>query len=1636
MKPISGQKLKFQLSVFIMVISLILVSGAFYFFQQQKQRIQREKYNELHAIGRLKSEQLTQWLKERFSEASFFTSNQPYGHYIAGILSDNVEAERLYHGALSGIMTDKRYANIIIVNDKQELVFSFNPASEIDPITIENAASVFRSGRITIRDFYYCNTHERIHMEIIAPVVDKGTDIIAAVIFQIDPNTYMYPLITTWPTLTQTAESYLVKKQGDRVYFLNKLRHVDNSRLDLSISADSTEVTAVKAIQGYEGIVEGKDYRGKRVLADIRRVDTTSWYIVTEISEEELYQELKRHALWIMIVIALGIMFIVAIVIWFYQLRQRKFYKELLQQRSALFQAQEIFSAIFYSIGDGVISTDQYGIVKHLNPVAEKLTGWTEKEAKGKNIEEVFHIVHEDTGLKQENPVEKVIRDGKKIVWANQTLLIAKRGEETPIHESCAPVRDSHGNILGVIIVFNDQTEERIKHKLINIRLKFFEFSFDYPLDQALVRMLDETGVIFKSPIGFIYFLEPGQEKLMLKSWSSRTQTEFPTDDENHYYFALDDSGVLAEAVRKKKYAIYNDCTIHSSQMKMPGIQDEFNRLMVVPVVHQNEVVAVFGIGNKPAVYTDDEAENLSFLADVAREVVDYKLSEIYLRQSEERFYNLFERAPLGYQSLDENGKFLEVNQAWSETLGYNKEEVTGRWFGEFLLPEEIEIFREKFSDFRKDGKVQAEMYMKHQDGSARLIAIKGRIGYTDHGQMKKTHCIIQDITESRQTEEKLKDREKKLQSIFRVAPTGIGVVKDRVLVEVNPRICEISGYDASELIGRETSFLYPGKEDFDYVGKEKYEQIARNGTGVVETRWKRKDGEIIDVLLASTPIDTSDPSTGISFTVLDITERKKNETMIRERERELRSLISNLPGFVYRCKYDKDWTMLFLSDNCRSVTGYSPDDFIHNKKLSFNQIIKKEYHARIFQMWEEVISQKSTFRFEYELETASGETLWILERGVGVYDDHGNLLFLEGYIEDISERKLTEIQLMESEEKFRNIFHEHAAVKLIIDPENGKIVDANEAAAVFYGWSIEELTNMDMSQINILPPDEVNSYIQAARDMENARFEFQHRKANGEVVDIENFNSEVIIGGKIFLHAIIHDFSERKKIEIALRRSEEHNRLIMDNSMDAILLTKPDGQILSANQAACTMFKMSEEEICSLGRTGVVDLEDPRLLVLLKEREMHGFVNGELTYVRKDGSKFPAEITSALFENSQGEVFTSMIIRDISERKNWENELIQAKEKAEINDKLKSAFLTNMSHEIRTPMNSIIGFLDLLNMPDLEDETRQEYITLVNKSGQRLLGTINDIIEISKIEAGIQDITYSVIHVSEILQLYYQIFKPQAEEKGIELLLSEKIPDDKKLLKTDKNKFEGILINLIKNAIKFTDKGTIRIGNYAEDDQLVFFVQDTGCGIPADKIHSVFDRFIQADMGLSRAYEGSGLGLSIINAYTDQLGGRIWVDSEVGKGSTFYFSLPDISGKIRAVPMEKEKVNKQIALKDKVVLVAEDDEISYQYLDVVLKREKIMIIHAANGKEAVEAFRSDRDISIILMDLKMPVMDGFEATRAIRLLNKTIPIIAQTAYAFSGDKERAIEAGCNDYIAKPIKAEELIDMIRKYVRE
>ncbi|SFS63376.1 PAS domain-containing hybrid sensor histidine kinase/response regulator [Lutibacter maritimus] len=505
--------------------------------------------------------------------------------------------------------------------------------------------------------------------------------------------------------------------------------------------------------------------------------------------------------------------------------------------------------------------------------------------------------------------------------------------------------------------------------------------------------------------------------------------------------------------------------------------------------------------------------------------------------------------------------------------------------------------------------------------------------------------------------------------------------------------------------------------------------------------------------------------------------------------------------------------------------------------------------------------------------------------------------------------------------------------------------------------------------------------------------------------------------------------------------KSEKSYKDVVETSSDLITVVDGQGKILFVNHASNKFYGLSPNECIGMRTFDFVHPEDKDYTQSKFEELINSKNNNfyfENRQINKSGEISDTEWNLHIERKGTEIIKITSIGRDITRQNSTQQELIKAKEKAEQADRLKSAFLANMSHEIRTPMNGILGFSELLKTPNLSGEQQQNYIRVIEKSGKRMLNIINDIVDISKIEAGLMKLDLKESNINEQVEYIYTFFKPEVEAKGMQLFLKKTLPSKEVIIKTDREKLFAILTNLVKNAIKYSNKGVIEFGYEKKEGYIEFFVKDMGIGIPKERQQAVFERFIQADIEDTMARQGAGLGLSITKAYVEMLGGKIWVESEEGIGSTFYFTLPyNVELKVKMNTKEIDVTsNSENHIKNLKILIAEDDETSEMLLSLNVSEFSNEIITAITGKEAIEACQNNPNIDLVLMDIQMPEVNGFEAARQIRKFNKDVIIIAQTAYGLAGDREKSLDAGCNDYISKPINKSKLESLIQKYFQK
>jgi PAS domain S-box-containing protein len=900
-------------------------------------------------------------------------------------------------------------------------------------------------------------------------------------------------------------------------------------------------------------------------------------------------------------------------------------------------------------------------------------------------------------------------------------------------------------------------------------------------------------------------------------------------------------------------------------------------------------------------------------------------------------------------------------------------------------------------------------------------------------------------LIEKRAAELLLKENEEKLQSIFSAAPVGIGLVVGRVFIEVNDTFCRMTGYNRTELLGKNAEAIYAKDEQNESAGIVIYRHIADKGTGSVETRFKCKDGRIINIFLSSTPLDKNDLTKGVTFIAMDITEKKKAEEALNVSRQLFQTLAQVSPVGIFRTNHDGYTT--YLNPKYLELTGLSAEE-----ALGFGWInaLHPDDREILKDKWLSDIQSQKTSCAEYRFLKPDKSIVWVIWNAVPERYDNEITGYI-GTITNITERKLAEVDLHIALTKYKTLF-ECFPLGITVSDEMGNILETNPTAEKLLSVSQDEQMqrNIDGPEWRIVRPDGMPMPPERYASVRALKQRCKVENVEMGIVKSKNMITWISVTatpiplkgyGVVITYS---DISDRKRFEERITHERRMLRTLIDNLPVMIYVKDIDCRKVIANKADVLNIGFKEEaEVLGKtdielfpGQTGQRGYADDKKVI----GSGKPIVNREEDFVDNKGVRSWLLTTKIALNDKDGKITGLVGIgHDITEQKVKEEELIRAKEQAEESDRLKSAFLANMSHEIRTPMNGIIGFTELLKEPLLTVEEQQDFIQTIQISGARMLNTINSIVDISKIESGLMSVNIKETNLNEKIEFVYKFFKPEVESKGLQFLFRTSLTANEAIINTDNEKVYGILTNLIRNAIKFTYEGSIEFGcNIAENKHaasLQFFVKDTGVGIPENQKELIFERFRQGSESHNRGYEGSGLGLSISKSYVEMLGGKIWMESEEGKGSIFYFTIPynPVSEQTSAIGNVVLTETKEVQMKKLKILIVEDDEISHALITRTIQKISREVLHAITGVEAIEACRNNPDFDLVLMDIRMPRMNGLEATQQIRQFNKDVIIIAQTAYGFSGDSEKAIEAGCNDYIAKPINKTLLFEVIKKH---
>lgn len=1602
-----------KLNIFLIALgtSSVLMLFAFFYYQAETKEIVKDKHDFLNAVTELKLEQLLQWKKERNADAIFFpTIGQFIKHTDYLNTKQNVnKATEYFSKTLKQFVANGYDENIVISNLTGEVLFTVDDRfSQFDDDRFNEIKKAIDLDSVIFGDFYFDSLKNKPLINIISLIKDNYNIPFAVFIQQVDPNKSLISVIQKWPTASKTAETLLFKREKDSIVYLNELRHLKNSALRLKIPISQTDVVAVKGILGKRGIIEGKDYRGVEVLAELKSVPGTDWYLVSKIDKEELFSEIFYRAEVLFIVVLLSILFITAVALYFYKLQQSRIYKNLFFKQKELSETQEEYKTALYSIGDGVITTDTHGFIKQMNPVAEKLTGWKEKEAKGLILNQVFNIVNEETGKNVENPVEFVLRKGMVVGLANHTLLIRKDGKKLPIADSGSPIRDLDNKIIGVILVFRDQSDERAKEKSIQESEERFRKAFTTSPDSVNINKLS-NGMYVSVNNGFLKLTGYSEKEVIGK-----------TSYEINIWADISDRDELVK--RLNQYSVVENFEARF-KIKSGEVKDGLMSAAILELNNEKHIISI------------------------TRDISERKRTELLIKNSEANLTSLINNRNESIWSIDRNYNFIVFNNFFKDSYfeAYNKKLGIGLNSLEILTPELKDFWKPKYDKALKGEKIVFEFSSQvgNQYKYFEIYLNPILVG----GSITGVSALSVDISDRKNAENFLREKlalEEQISKIVKTAPGGLCSFKlfnnGKVSMPyVSDAWCEMFDlkqedvFDDASVIFKK---IHP--DDVEHVNKTIQESAQQMTDWQDDFRIINKKRGVVWVSGHSTPKLEVDGTIIWHGFITDITERKQTEQALLENQIRVESIIKNAPIILF--VLDLDGIFTFSEGKGLDSLGLKPGEVVG---------------LSAFEMYKEFPTVVSSIRKALQGEINSA----IHDMGKWIFDvfymplknEDGKIKGLIGVATDITDSKKAERALRSSEERLRLSLNAANQGLYDLNIQTGEAI-VNDEYALMLGYDPKLFKETNSLWIERLHPDDREITSKAFIDYVSGktseyRVEFRQKTSDGQWMWILSMGKIVeydSVGKPLRMLGTHTNINERKLAEEGLREKEETYRLTAEQTGEIIYdhnmitgSTKWSGAIEQITGYSPEEFRSSiANDIFSH-----INPEDRERIRAMCNQSAQQGLNYQVEYKfrKKDGNYIYLEDNAAFIKDNDGKVARMLgTLIDVTEKKKLFDDLKEAKEKAEEMNRVKAFFYANMSHELRTPFVGIMGFSEIL-AGSLKDDEEREMAEQILKSSKRLTDTLNKILNVTRLEFDKVELSNVEFDVCELINNIQSFYSSSAKLKNTTITTALQHPH--MTFKSDPRLLEDILNNLVSNSIKFTEGGNINLSADIEllDEKkiLTIKVKDTGIGIPKDKQNLVWFEFRQASEGLNRSFEGTGLGLTITKKYVEILGGEITLESEANIGTTFTIKLPMNDAYIKT-SVQEEKSSDKIKVEPKIhtdkkykVLYVEDDMIALNYISIVLK-SLYDITTAFNAKIAIELVNKDR-FDVLMLDINLGRgMDGVELMQQIRRMEnyKETPIVAVTAYAAQSDREEFLAKGFSHYISKPFTSTELKNLL------
>lgn len=1320
---------------------------------------------------------------------------------------------------------------------------------------------------------------------------------------------------------------------------------------------------------------------------------------------------------------------------------------------------------IINSIDDGVFIVDDSFTIEDINTKALNIFDKKRNEVIGKKC---YEIIHNTDKPYDDCPLIQCKTDKKA-----HNLETYEESQKKWISFKCSPVINEDGKIVKYVDIMRDVTNSKEREEQLQLRND--EISVLNDQYYASIQELKESNEYISQ---LLEVLKQGEEHFKLISENSIDIISRISADGKFLYVSPSCENILgytqAELFNSSflEYLYEDDKENH---------QRAFNEM--VNGKKSNKIISRFNTKDGKTKWLEingslilNKNQDVVEIISVARDITERILIEQNNEIIERRYKTIAEEFPNGAIFLfGRDLKYKMVAGTGLDKVGLNKKDLIGKTVYESFPESVSRIAGPNTKELFKGIPCYYEITF-----AGNYYANWGAPIRDDSGYITEAIVYALDITDLKETEDRLRNSLNSMQQGEEIAELGFFERNWKTMDGYwSVGFYKLLGLNPDETDCTKIDFLdHVHQNDINKVKDHISETLAKRKKMDIEFRLIKKNGEMIYVQAIGIHYYDDEGNPEITNgTFRDITIEKETKRKVNEAYQ----IINNSNIVVFTWKNEKGWPVEFVSKNVEKLSGYEENEFTENN-ISYENLIHPEDLERV----KDTVLKNSVdrnisefYHKPYRIYTREKQIKWVKDWTSIVRNDEGIITHYKGVVEDITEQVLSRQELKKAKEDLDEIITASSVGLCLL--RNRKLVWANDTMEELFGYSKEEYKGRDTRFI--YPDDEEYNRIgrivyenisQGKQVSTEASFLHKNGKLFTGMMKVNLLDMKNPIKGAL---VSIIDISDRKEMENEIRDREILLNLALEGSRTAVWeLDLRTNRINIYNEKyweALLGYTKADFDSIDLDLwQELIHPHDKEAII----KELNDTIEGrnksfnvEYRMLHKNGSWIWVNARAKLssYDDNGNPIKMNGIHIDINEQKKSEEkikkrneeyqilneeylsqneelirtmhelrkvneDLDEAKARAEESDRLKSAFLANMSHEIRTPMNAIVGFAKMMTDEDTNQDEMKEYITIINNSANQLLALINDVIDISKIESGIIDVKKEHFNLDKLLMNITGEFQAQAENLNliINCIIENDIDDF--YYYSDKVKIKQIFTNLLSNSLKFTHEGNIEFGYKNEGNNILLFVRDTGIGIDKKYHKVIFERFRQIEDYEHKKFRGTGLGLSICKSLVDKLGGDIWVESEPGIGSSFYIELPiekveDKNEEIHQDTQDQEKYD----LKGVKLLIAEDEETNYLLLRKILEKANAHHIWVVNGKDAIEVLEQQSDIDCIIMDIKMPIMDGYTATQKIKRKYPGIPIIAQTAYALSDDKQRAMKAGFDDYLSKPINDQTLIKSIR-----